>query len=218
MSIDRFFLCLLVVSLAPGCRQDRTSAGATGEPDIIVVAPQAGETGKFSALNSEQPQILVLGSTFSIARGLSPERGYAALLQQRLAAGGSLFIVLNASVAGETAAGALERLPYLLPSTLKKVVLELGQADEVLPNPPRAFSRDVKRLIRHIRARQPGLPILLLASSRTAAYYKPLATAAEEFDGVTLVALFGDTAGPARSDDATLHQKIAEQLFPLLEK
>ncbi|MCB9296742.1 MAG: hypothetical protein H6559_27035 [Lewinellaceae bacterium] len=47
----------------------------------------------------ERPQLLLLGSTLSVARGLPPEQGYAALLQQRLSAAQAPVSILNASVA-----------------------------------------------------------------------------------------------------------------------
>ena len=165
----------------------------------------------------DQPKLLILGGAFSVARGLPPGQGYAALLQQRLSSVQAPFSILNASVAEETAAGASERLPYLLAHRLKQVILELGQADEARKTPPGAFARDVKKLLGHIRTQHPDLPILILASSPTASYYGPLAAAAETVAGVRLSPLLLNAAdGPLRSDDAALHRRLAEELWPVV--
>lgn len=163
----------------------------------------------------ERPQLLLLGSTLSVARGLSPEQGYAALLQQRLSAAQAPVSILNASVAAETAAGAAERLRYLLDQPLEQAILELGQADEERKTPPGTFARDVRKLLQNIRTQQPQVPILILASSRKNPYLEPLAAAAEA-QGAVFSSLLIESGQPVRSDDPALHRRLAEELWPLV--
>ncbi len=76
------------------------------------------------------PVILVWGDSLSAAYGIDLERGWVALLQQRLRAEGHPHRVVNGSVSGETTAGGLARLPAALerhrPSLL---LIELGAND-----------------------------------------------------------------------------------------
>jgi acyl-CoA thioesterase-1 len=74
--------------------------------------------------------LLVLGDSLSAAYGLAPQDGWVALLAERLRTQKPPRTVVNASISGETTAGALARLPGLLDQhkpTL--VVVELGAND-----------------------------------------------------------------------------------------
>jgi len=74
--------------------------------------------------------ILVFGDSLSAAHGIRPEQGWVALLAQRLKAQGYGYLVVNASVSGETTSGGGERLPRALQLHQPAiVVLELGAND-----------------------------------------------------------------------------------------
>ncbi len=76
------------------------------------------------------PSILVLGDSLSAAYGIPLEKGWVALLQQRLEAKGYGYRVVNASGSGETTGGALTRLPRALASHKPAIVIiELGGND-----------------------------------------------------------------------------------------
>lgn len=74
--------------------------------------------------------ILVLGDSLSAAHGIELEQGWVSLLQNRLDQNHSdntAWIVVNASVSGETTAGALARLPDLLDKHQPNLcIIELG--------------------------------------------------------------------------------------------
>ncbi len=55
--------------------------------------------------------LLVVGDSISAALGLDTSQGWVALLEQRLAAKGQPYRVVNASISGDTSAGGLARLP-----------------------------------------------------------------------------------------------------------
>ena len=76
------------------------------------------------------PAVLVLGDSLSAAYGIAEDRGWVALLQQRLAEHGFPHRVVNASVSGETSVGGRNRLPRLLEQHRPAVlVVELGAND-----------------------------------------------------------------------------------------
>jgi acyl-CoA thioesterase-1 len=79
---------------------------------------------------SGTPVILILGDSLSAGYGIPPDQGWVARLQQRLDGEGYGYAVINASVSGETTAGALERLPRGLKLHQPAiVVIELGGND-----------------------------------------------------------------------------------------
>jgi len=76
------------------------------------------------------PVVLVLGDSLSAGYGLPQDRGWVALLAQRVRAKGYPHRVVNASVSGDTTAGGLTRLPPLLERNRPAVlVIELGAND-----------------------------------------------------------------------------------------
>ena len=75
-------------------------------------------------------QILVVGDSLSAEYGLARGRGWVALLQQRLAQQRVAATATNASISGDTTAGARSRLPALLAQQRPDIViLELGAND-----------------------------------------------------------------------------------------
>lgn len=79
---------------------------------------------------AEQPVILVLGDSLSAAYGIQQNRGWVALLQERLQQAGFPHQVVNASISGDTTAGGLSRLPAALQEFQPEIlIIELGGND-----------------------------------------------------------------------------------------
>lgn len=76
------------------------------------------------------PVILLVGDSVSAGYGLPPKAGWAALLQERLAAEHYPHRVVNASASGDTTAGGRARLPPLLAQHHPAItIIELGGND-----------------------------------------------------------------------------------------
>ncbi len=74
--------------------------------------------------------ILVVGDSLSAAYGIPADRGWVALLQERLKQEHKDAYLVNASLSGETSAGGRRRLPGLLTEYQPHIViLELGGND-----------------------------------------------------------------------------------------
>jgi acyl-CoA thioesterase I len=73
--------------------------------------------------------ILVLGDSLSQGFGLAPSEAYPMLLAKKLRAAGLNFQVTNASAAGGTTEGGLERLQGHLKRKIDIFILELGIND-----------------------------------------------------------------------------------------
>ena len=80
---------------------------------------------------AEMPVILVFGDSLSAGYGLAHvEQGWVELLRTKLKGEGYGYLVINASVSGETTAGGLARLPRALALHHPQIViLELGGND-----------------------------------------------------------------------------------------
>jgi len=107
------------------------------------------------------PTVLVLGDSLSAAYGIAEDRGWVALLQQRLAARGYPHRVVNASVSGETSVGGRNRLPRLLEEHRPAVlVVELGANDGLRGISPQVFRENLAAII--AAGQEGGARVLLL--------------------------------------------------------
>lgn len=98
-------------------------AGPLARPALAAV-PAPGPTA------ANAPTLVVLGDSISAGYGIPVAQGWVALLGGRLADQGYGYRVVNASVSGETTAGALARLPHVLALNAPALVLiELGGND-----------------------------------------------------------------------------------------
>ncbi len=74
--------------------------------------------------------LLILGDSLSASYGMSIQQGWVSLLEQRLAEAGYDYTVVNASISGETTAGAKVRMNDLLQTVNPALtVVELGGND-----------------------------------------------------------------------------------------
>jgi len=102
---------------------------------------------------AENPVILVVGDSLSAGYGVAVDATWVALLQQRLAAQGYGYRVVNASISGDTTGAARTRLPRAL--DLHKpaiVILELGGNDGLRGLPVRTVRENFEFLIEHSQA------------------------------------------------------------------
>lgn len=105
--------------------------------------------------------VLVVGDSISAAYGMSLAEGWVALLAEQLKGSYPQLAVVNASISGETSAGAAARLPQLLQAHQPSVVIiELGGNDGLRGYP-------IKRLRQNLRgmtelAQAGGARVLLL--------------------------------------------------------
>lgn len=80
------------------------------------------------AKNETNRSILVMGDSLSAAYGISSDKGWVALLANRLSS--QSITIVNASLSGETSSGGLQRLPHLINKHRPKwMILELGAND-----------------------------------------------------------------------------------------
>jgi acyl-CoA thioesterase-1 len=114
----------------------------------------------FAATAHAAPVLLVFGDSLSAGYGLDPGVGWVSLLTQKLKAAGSPYEVVNASVSGETTAGALARLPAALTRTKPTIVLlELGGNDGLRGQSLAEMRANFENMIDRVRAAK-ALPVL----------------------------------------------------------
>ena len=130
------------------------------------------------------------GDSLSAAYGIPLERGWAALLETRLAAEGYDYSVANASISGETTSGGLARMAKALAQYRPAVViLELGANDGLRGLPVAQMKANLDAMIG--QAQRAGAKVLLVGI-RMPPNYGPAYT--ESF-----AAVFGELAKARRA-------------------
>lgn len=76
-----------------------------------------------------RPKLVAFGNSLTSGLGVSAEDAYPAQLQRRLDEAGFRYRVINAGVSGDTSAGGLRRVRWILNSKPTLVILELGGND-----------------------------------------------------------------------------------------
>jgi len=73
--------------------------------------------------------VLFLGNSLTAGLGVGPDSAFPAIIQRKIDSADLPYRVVNAGVSGETSAGGLARLDWLLRSPVDVLVLELGAND-----------------------------------------------------------------------------------------
>ncbi len=133
--------------------QSKDSTGTTG----------AARAAARAAVPRAQPQtVLFVGTSLTAGLGLDPDSAYPALIQRKIDAAGLPFHVVNAGVSGETSAGALQRMEWLLREPFRVMVLETGANDGLRGTPASETRRNIQAIIDSVRAARPDARILLV--------------------------------------------------------
>jgi len=116
---------------------------------MLVAAADAGE----------RPVVLALGDSLTAGYGLAPGKAFPAQLQVALAGNGIDAKVINGGVSGDTSAGGLARLDWLLGDKPDLVIVELGANDGLRGLDPDGTRDNLDRII--MRIRETGAHVLL---------------------------------------------------------
>jgi len=110
---------------------------------------------------SSTKTILVLGDSLSQGFGLDPSQAYPVLLLKKLRVAGLNFQLTNASAAGGTTAGGLERLPAHLKGKVDIFILELGINDAFQGVPVDQIRNNLQKIIDKVKRGNPRVRVVI---------------------------------------------------------
>ena len=111
---------------------------------------------------SIQPKvILFFGDSLTAGYGLSTEIAFPALVEESLNKKGKACKVINAGLSGETSAGGLSRIDWILRQPIDIFILELGANDGLRGLPIEETRKNLQQIIDKVRAKNPDVKIVI---------------------------------------------------------
>jgi acyl-CoA thioesterase-1 len=105
--------------------------------------------------------VLFLGTSLTAGNGLDESDAYPAVIQRKIDSLGLPYRAVNAGVSGETSAGGLRRVDWLLRQPVAVLVLELGANDGLRGQDVTAMRANLQAIIDRTRAGHPDVRIVI---------------------------------------------------------
>ena len=178
---------LLTLVLAAGCAGERPGA--------------AGSDG--ASAGDGRPVIAALGTSLTAGLGVDPSEAWPALLQRKLDSAGLDYRVQNAGVSGETSAGALARIDWVLRQPATVLIVETGANDGLRGLDPAALAANLDSLLARARQQDPDMQLVVvgmeappnLGARYTAAFRAVYPEMARKHDAILVPFLLDQVAG-----------------------
>ncbi len=130
--------------------------GSTGDSDLVRPAGQEGS----SAANAGR--VVFLGTSLTAGLGLDdPTHRFTDRIQALADSAELRFRMVNAGVSGDTSAGGVGRISWLLRAPVQVLVLELGANDGIRGLPPDSMKANLQAVIDSTLAHYPEARLLL---------------------------------------------------------
>jgi acyl-CoA thioesterase-1 len=93
--------------------------------------------------------------------GVQSSEAFPALIAEKVRAAGLPFEVQNAGLSGDTSAGALRRVDWVLQRPMDVLVIELGGNDGLRGLPVKSLKKNLQQIIDKAKAKNPTLKIVI---------------------------------------------------------
>lgn len=105
--------------------------------------------------------ILFLGDSITAGYGIGDDRAFPALIQDKIDEQGLNYTVMNAGVSGDTSAGGLSRIQWLLKRPIDIFVLELGANDGLRGHSVSSTRENLSAIFAAVKEKYPGAKLIL---------------------------------------------------------
>ncbi len=115
-------------------------------------------------VNSEGQQkksILFFGDSISAGYGIQPQQAFPAVIQDKIDSLGLNYEVINGGLSGETSAGGLRRISWVLQRDIDIMILELGGNDGLRGIDLSSTKENLQQIIDQAKAKNPDMKIII---------------------------------------------------------
>lgn len=185
----------------------------------------------FQAGNSTKT-ILFYGDSLTAGLGLTTEEAFPALVEKKFKQQGKPCKVINAGLSGETSAGGLSRLEWVLRQPVDVFVLELGANDGLRGLPIEQTQKNLQAIIDKVKAKYPKAKIVIagmmvppnMGPDYTSKFRKIFPELAKKNNATLIPFLLQDVAGNEKLNQADGihpnvegHKIVAENVFKIVK-
>ncbi len=110
---------------------------------------------------AEKKKIVFFGDSLTAGYGLTMQDAFPHIIQQRIDSLGLPYQVVNAGLSGETTAGGINRIDWILKSKPDIFILELGANDGLRGLSPDETKKNLRGMIDKVKASNPDVVVLL---------------------------------------------------------
>ena len=176
--------------------------------------------------------ILFYGDSLTAGYGLSTEEAFPSIIGKKLQEKGTPVKVVNAGLSGETSAGGLNRLEWVLKQPVDIFVLELGANDGLRGLPLDQTQKNLQSIIDKVSSKYPKAKIVIagmmvppnMGPDYTASFRKIFPELARKNNATLIPFLLQDVAGQEKLNiadgihpNAEGHKIVAGNVLKVIE-
>lgn len=233
--------CYIATVSLTGCAADSgkdtpADTGAVAQaPSPRANEPRLEDPTTASSAGDRRPALLIVGTSLTAGLGLDADSAYPAVLQRKLDSAGIAYRVVNAGFSGETSAGALRRLEWLLRDSARLVMIETGANDGLRGQDIDSTRATLRAIVRRVKTALPNATVVLaqmesppnLGERYTTAFRAMFPAVAKE-EGIAVIPFLldrvagvsamnqGDGIHPNEAGSRIVAENVFRALLPLL--
>jgi acyl-CoA thioesterase-1 len=232
-------LAVLVCSLCIAMTACGGGGGADAHPRAMTseAAPAARQPAPNASRAAIRRTILFVGTSITAGLGLEPDSAFPQMIDRKLDSLRLPYDAVNAGVSGETSAGLLRRIDWLLRQPFDVVVVETGANDALRGTPVATVRANVQHVVDRIRSSHPDAAILLAQmealpnlGERYTSEFRAMFPDVARRNGLTLLPFLLDgVAGhrelnqadgihPNMAGERIVAENVWRALYPILER
>ena len=185
-----------VLACSPAKDTDQR-AGAGDHPSSTMRTASTLPSG------ASAPTVLFIGTSLTAGYGLQPDQAFPVLVERMADSAGVPIRAVNAGVSGETSAGALARIDWVLRQPANVIVIETGANDALRALPVSEARANIAAILRKARHDRPHAQIVLvqmeappnLGAEYTTAFHDMYGELARQYGATLIPFLLDGVAG-----------------------
>ena len=190
-----------------GCQPAPEDSNASSESERVEAASE-------QAPRAARRNVMIFGDSITAGYGLQESEAFPALLQAKIDELEWSFDVINAGLSGDTSAGGLRRISWMLRTPVDVFVLELGGNDGLRGTSPEVTKQNLQEIIDLVRDKNPDVRVIIagmqippnLGLAHTQRFRELFGELAKENDASLIPFLLEDVGGiPALNQPDGIH-------------
>jgi acyl-CoA thioesterase-1 len=177
-------------------------------------------------------RIVVLGDSIAAGYGVDPDEAYPAVLQRKIDEAKLPYTVVNAGLSGDTTAGGLRRIDWVLKQPIDILIIELGGNDGLRGLPVSETRSNLQSIIDRARSKYPKAKIIVagmkmpanMGADYTTEFEKVFAEIADKNKTALVPFVLENVGGKAELNQPDRihptpagHQIVAQNIWPVLQ-